>query len=292
MSVKFFKNFIPFKLVQYFRYIVYLFLNFPTNISGMLGLVKNKRRILFVAAIPKSGSTWVEKFMSSLPNCLIRPINGSPKIISEQNLPKNSFNCFPKFGFSTVKTHINPNLSNFNVLSANDINKILVIYRDPRDCAISRYYHLLRYPKKNHEIHAKPNYQKISKNEAIDHSINIVIKENIPWISGWFDYAKENPNNCLLISYEDLYDSPVDQFYKICKFYSFPIKKNKVKHIVSSLDERRGNLNDLGKNHKLGEGSTFRKGGHGIWRKEFSEDQKKYFYEHAEKDLLRFGYKN
>ena len=86
MSVKFFKKFIPFKLVQYFRYIIYFFLNFPTNIRGILGLFKNKRRILFVAAIPKSGSTWVENFLSSLPNCLIRPINGSSKLISEQNL--------------------------------------------------------------------------------------------------------------------------------------------------------------------------------------------------------------
>ena len=72
-----------------------------------------EENILFVAGYPKSGTTWVENFISNIPGYNPRELNGDPEIIRLQNLPDDAFKWFPKSGYSSIKTHTNPNENNF-----------------------------------------------------------------------------------------------------------------------------------------------------------------------------------
>lgn len=68
------------------------------NVRPFLLAMINKnydRKIYFIAALPKSGSTWLEQFMTKLENIIVRPINGDSSVIMNHNIEDGAFNCFP-----------------------------------------------------------------------------------------------------------------------------------------------------------------------------------------------------
>ena len=114
------------------------------NIRSYFGKNFGDTHIIFVAGYPKSGATWIENFISNIPGYSPRNLSGSKEIIRFHNLPKEAFNDFPKYSFSSVKTHVSPDSKNIEILLNKGIKKILIVYRDPRDIAISQYHHIYK----------------------------------------------------------------------------------------------------------------------------------------------------
>jgi len=157
---------------------------YKEDILSKLNYYNYKHRILFIAGLPKSGTTWVENFFFNVPGYCPRKISGDPNIIIKQDLPYNAFEKIPKYGYSYIKTHVNPTEENFKILENANIKKIIVMIRDNRDVSISRYYHRLKRPKKPNE----PNYldyRKMDIDEALFNSIELDINKSMPWIKGW-----------------------------------------------------------------------------------------------------------
>ena len=81
-------------------------------------------------------------------NDLIPTNNVFHKLINpRRSMPKEAFNDFLKYSFSYVKTHVSPDSKNIEILLNKGIKKILLVYRDPRDprdIAISQYYHIYK----------------------------------------------------------------------------------------------------------------------------------------------------
>lgn len=243
--------------------------------------------IIFVAGLPKSGTTWVENFLTMVGGYSIRPISGDPNIIINNDLPVNAFELFPEGEYSFIKTHANPSVQNIEVIKSAGITKILIMYRDIRDVTVSRYFHLLKFPKGPDEPYAV-DYNRISKEEGMKHSATIVIDRMVPWIDGWIEEARLNPEKYLVIKYEQLLEDPAREFGRINTFFDLGMSENKIERILRKLQEMKKRVLDIDRGH--GQKSTFRKGIIGDWKNHFNPEVKKLFKERVGDFLIKLGY--
>ncbi|MHA1381694.1 MAG: sulfotransferase domain-containing protein, partial [Candidatus Helarchaeota archaeon] len=107
---------------------------------------KYKQNILFVAGLPKSGTTWLENMLASYPGITpIMPYQVTKhemkyKSSIEYDLPKGVFEPL-KNGLYVMKMHIYGSNHNVNILKKNNI-KYCIIYRDLRDAAVSHCFYV------------------------------------------------------------------------------------------------------------------------------------------------------
>ena len=224
-------------------------------------------KIIFIAGLPKSGTTWVENFISRVPGYTPRTLTGDRGYINNHGIPMDGFQNFPENEYSCIKTHAEPTSKNLEALKANGVEKVIVQYRDPRDVAISRYHHILKNPKQPHEINYA-DYSNMSFDDGLSHSIEVIKEEYIPWIQNWINIIKEEPSKYCIIKYEDLYDNPVDSFIKVSNFYKLNLTPEQIKTILEDLEFMKNKFNI---SSKAGQKSTFRKGGYNNWKSVFSQ---------------------
>lgn len=267
---------------------IYEIKNIQEDFKSYFGKYNYPHRIIFIAGLPKSGTTWVENFFTKIPGYVIRSLSGDQKYINNHGIPSNGFKYFPKKCYSCIKTHANPTIENFKALNKNGIDKIIVIYRDPRDVAISRYFHFCKSPKKPSEPYYM-DYNSMDKKDAIKHSILIIKKEFFKWINGWLDYAKQNPDKILIIKYEEMYFNTFITFKKICLYYEINLND---KHIYLILDSLKDMKKEFNTNKIAGLKSTFRKGGSGGWKDHFTKEHIDLFTSEDKEMLKKFGYDN
>ena len=257
------------------------------DLQALTGKYNYPYHKIFIIGLPKSGTTRIENFFYNIPGYASRPIYGDPWIILNQDLPENAFKYFSDKLYSYAKTHTNPNENNLKVLNRNKIEKIILIYRDPRDVAISRYFHLLSHPKKLWEPHLI-DYNKLSEKEGIMHSIKIICDEYIDWILRWQKIALQEPERFLVLTFEDMLNDPLNCLQKINLFYKLNFNINYLIKILNKVDSymKKG----FNVNKTSGTRSTFRKGKIGDWKNYFSTEHIKYFKKEAGNKLIEIGY--
>lgn len=148
------------------RYHIRIFIN---DMKALVGLYAYPTKVIFVAGLPKSGTTWLENYISHIPGYNPRILFGSSALLMENRLPTNAFLKIPKHGYSAIKTHILP--TNVNVLVKNNITKIIIMYRDLRDVAVSLYYFLRDNPWEHSDDQA--DYKSMSKEQGLSHIVNV-----------------------------------------------------------------------------------------------------------------------
>ena len=231
-------------------------------------------KIIFFAGYPKSGTTLIENFICMLPGYSGRSIHGSKSTIQMHNLPDNAFNGITDNCFAAFKTHLIPSTSNISILLKNKINKVLIMYRDPRDIALSQYYHIIS-PKPwgaNHPMYSE--YTNLSKEDGITKSLNLVISEYADWVDGWHKANQDFEElDCLFITYEDLKINQNRVISRITNHFGVNVKENHATKIFAKALQKK-NPSIFG-SLLPGMRTTFRKGNIGDWKKEFTEDQKK-----------------
>lgn len=255
------------------------------DILSIIGYYEYPVKIIFVAGYPKSGTTWVENFLYQLPGYVPRALTGDKKIIVNQDLPSDAFKIFSKKGYSYVKTHCNPTPENIKILKENNINKVILMWRDPRDIIISRYFHLLKKPKQPWE----PNYMdytKVSKNNGLMNSIEVVSSDINEWIKGWKNIMKNNVIKCLLITYEDLLRNPKKSFRSILDFYGINYNESDLDKYI----EKAGKKKKFNIGRSPGHQATFRKGISGDWKNHFTDEHKEKIKEKMGNLLIELGY--
>jgi hypothetical protein len=272
------------KFMKHPKYHLYLF---TEDVLSLLNHYTYKHKIIFIAGLPKSGTTWVENFFFNVPGYRPRDLTGDNNVYLKLNLPENAFEKFPKEGYSFVKTHIKATKENLKILKKTGINKIIIMFRDPRDIVISRYYHILNKPKKPGEPH-NVSYKEMKIDDGLFHSMNVVFSDFIPWIEGWLAIAKSDPKNYLIIRYEDLLTDPINHFKKMLEFYSIEFDQKQLDDILTKTQNMK-NKKFLAP-YMVGESSTFRKGIAGDWKNHFNDEHKKMFKEKAGDFLIELGY--
>lgn len=259
-------------------------------IFDLINIIKIKKnyedRFIFVSGYPKSGTTWIENFISNLPYYSPRNLFGSKEIIKKHELPYNAFDFIPKWSLSSIKTHINPSNNNINILLNNKITKLVILYRDPRDIIVSNYYYLKKFPIAEHNyIHTLDKY------DALNLTIKYFGNDFKDWITNWkkINNDKNIKLKFLFLKYEDFLSDQNKSFKKILDFYNIDIKKKTLTKLIYKTNNISKNF---GKslNKFPGNKSTFRSGNKKSWVNELSIDQKLLIKDILGEVLIDLGY--
>ena len=250
------------------------------------GFYHYPHRILFVAGIPKSGTTLVENFLFQIPGYCPRELSGDTGVLNAKNLPSNAFEHVPPDRYSFFKTHVNPTDRNIEVMRRAGIRRVVVMFRDPRDIAISRYFHYAQggYAWPPDEL---PPSGHLTEEEGISGCIEVVLKEFLPWMSAWRARAQADPENHLVLSYEHLVSSTTDTLQEVLLFYSIDVDAAAMTRMVSRARAIGGGHMRAG---LPGMRSTFRKGAIGDWKRSFTAAQKARFKQVGAQWLIDWGY--
>ena len=238
-----------------------------------------KHKIIFVAGLPKSGTTWLQKMLGMVPGSHVRPVYDPSRAPFFHNVSPMVFDLMPAYSYSIIKLHTKYTDYNFKTL-VNKVGKFVVLYRDLRDMCISRYFHVLN--QKDHR-HNKL-YHTLSQEDSLFHCMNIVKNEYIDWVQGWHEKAKNN-SNILEIRYEDLNSNVSETMKSILAFFDIPTDEDFLRKIKETQLKKAVNLKE-----SLAEGSTKRKGVVGDWKNYFNEDHKNYFKKIAGGLLISLRY--
>ena len=253
---------------------------------------KYKYNIIFIAGMPLSATTYIKNMIGRIPDYRSRLMPMFRSIRNNQDISNTAFLLTPKWSYSVFKTHLNPKKENIDILKKNKVKKIVVSYRDPRDVVVSRYYRLIKFPKKKYELHSSINYNSISKEDAINHSIELVCKYLIPWVYGWMEISKQNPNMILFCKYEDLIKNPEEQLRKILKFYQVDLDDDLISKIILKTKGSNDMTSNIikGRFQPMALSSNYRKGGKGYWKDEFSQENIDLFNKLAGDALQKLNY--
>jgi hypothetical protein len=234
-------------------------------------------KIIFIAGLPKSGTTWLANMFASVPGYRL----GSPSHVrlKDHNLRQDTFREFDR-RLVIVRMHTPPSQENISTLKQEGI-RYCVLYRDLRDVAISWFYYV-----KNEQEHFLHNTVKdMSLNEGIEFFAENRLGGYASWIRGW----RENRDrlNSIEITYEALLQDTRTVFAELARFFSIKLSDRLLDKIVRVHSFRSQAGRDRGEEDIT---SFLRKGIEGDWKNHFSETHKQRFKEIAGDLLIELGY--
>ncbi|KAK1798473.1 hypothetical protein P4O66_006776, partial [Electrophorus voltai] len=153
--------------------------------------------------------------------------------------------------------------------------KILVVFRNPKDTAVSYYHFMNKNPV-------------LPKVESWDKFFSNYINGEVPWGS-YFGHAlawekRMDDPNVMVVTFEELKENLPEGIRKVADFFSFPLTDEQVKNIAEE-----STFSAMVESSKTSHGPfskvIFRKGEVGDWRNHFSEAQSKQMDEEFKKKL-------
>lgn len=261
------------------------------DVLAKAGYYKYDHHIIFLAGMAMSGSTWMKNLLARIPGYYTRETPMPKDVQYNQDICDSAFSHTPGYGYTLFKTHLNPTRSNLDCIDRHGVTKILITYRDLRDIVVSRYHRLVGSPKAK-DAPDYIDYCAMSKEKALDHSLEMVATYYVDWIRGWLDIAAKDPERYLFVRFEDLRVDTVGTYKKVLSFYGISLPDELVAKNVEAARGKGG----LRKNRKVGQilpfafSSNFRAGTSGHWRQELSADQITHCKELLGPILIELGY--
>jgi adenylylsulfate kinase len=238
------------------------------------------RKVLFVAGLPKSGTTWMSKLLGMIPGYYERTIYDPSRMMMFHDISSMVFELMPPYAHSVIKLHTKYSSENFAVITSY-LDKFIVMYRDLRDMAVSRYFHVL-----NEESHRHYQlYDQMSQEDGILHSINITRQAFVSWVKDWHEVALAHPDAIIEVRYEELHADVRGTMNRILRFFDIPVDDGLLEQMAATQLKTPVDLKE-----SLSRGDTRRKGIVGDWRNLFTQKHKDYFKEVAGNLLIELGY--
>jgi hypothetical protein len=239
--------------------------------------------VLFIAGLPKAGTTWMKNLLGAVPGYKVRWPYDPDNCVYDHDVCEGVFANLPWDLYSVVKLHTRFTPANLKVIEKFGLRTV-IMYRDLRDQCISRYFHVLNEPAHRHHKY----YTESSKETGLSHAIEITLEEYLPWIQGWLPILAKYPDRFLEVRYEDLRSSPRTVLSRVLNFYEIEHSDTLVNGIVGdSIARTKFNLSaNLRKKGK----STARKGIIGDWRNHFTPPHVDRLKAGAGKFLIELGY--
>ncbi|CAI9557459.1 unnamed protein product [Staurois parvus] len=216
---------------------------------------------IMMAAYPKCGSNWSIMLLHSMVHT-VHNKQPCPLIPIIEFKSPNKFEILKADSSPRVlATHFN-----YDQIPKSFFEKkvkILVIFRNPKDTAVSMFH----FYNNNPEI---PNYN------SFDDFFPDFMSGKVAWGS-YFDHAivwnkHLNKDSVLLMTFEDMKEDLEGSIKKISEFFSLPLTEEQVKIIAD-----KGTFKSMKENSKNTHGEMgkviFRKGDVGDWKNYFSEAQ-------------------
>lgn len=268
-----------------------LALLFPRYYSSLIkGKLQSKKfgkeyrqKTLFIAGLPKSGTTWLERMLTSYPG--ITPILPYEATIYEMTHKSSCEYDFGekmldhlKGGLFLIKMHSHGSAKNVARLGKNGI-KYCIIYRDLRDIAVSLCFYVKRNP-----FHPEnQRYRNLSVNESLKYFCQTRLDEYANWIRSW--QKNRSIEDSVVITYEELRNCPFATFTKVLRLFQLNASDEKTRRIIDnySVSKKKDNK---GKNSE----AFFRKGITGDWKNYFDEELKRLVKDKVGDFLVELGY--
>lgn len=265
---------------------------FISDSSSSFGYYNYLYRIIFLAGMPMSASTWMKNLLARIPGYYTRNTPMPVDVAVNQDICDSAFKHVPKHGYTLFKTHLNPTNENLECIFRNGVEKVVITYRDFRDVAIAHYHRLMEFPRALVDPTYTIDYRTMSKEKAMDHNIENIASTFVPWIRGWFDIANKNPEKYLLIKFEDLKNDTIGEFGKVLQFYGINLSDKKIIEIIEEA-KGRGNMKDnmaAARILPLGYSSNFRSGTIRSWENELTGAEIEKCKKFLGSALIEFGY--
>lgn len=244
------------------------------------------QKVLFVAGLPKSGTTWLERMLSTYPGFhdLLIPDVASHEIASggshDYELPPD---LFPRLENMLVvtKMHVHGSPHNVDTLRAARV-RYAVLYRDLRDVAVSHIFYVRQTP-----WHPEyPLYAKHSLEEGLALFADRTLVPFANWIRSW--HVNADPEASLIVRYEDMLSDAFAVMTRVARHFQLDDSEATIASIVGAHSFQR-----LSGGRARGEddsASFFRKGVAGDWRNYFATALKDAYKERIGAFLIEYGY--
>lgn len=188
--------------------------------------------LLFVAGLPKAGTTWVERMLASVPgygSLLIPEVNrhelrhGSSH---DFELPSNFTSRFDRM-LVVTKMHVHGSIHNCRVLRAGGV-PYAIVHRDLRDVAVSHVHYVRSTPW--HPEHS--TYAALDVMEGLRHFGETLLAEYAEWVRSW--HRNRDPASSTIVSYEEMLEDASAALSRIVKVFELPLDADDVDTIVEA----------------------------------------------------------
>lgn len=245
-----------------------------------------RQNTLFIAGLPKSGSTWLRKMVSSYPGFheLLIPEASIHDLATgeshEYDLPADMFSRFRDM-LVVTKMHVHGSPHNVEVLRAANV-KYVVLHRDLRDVAVSYFFYVRQTP-----WHPKyPLYARLSVLEGLEAFAKRTLLAYVDWVRSW--HENRDPEMGLELRYEQMLSDTAAVMTCVAEHFELDSSPETIGRIVEmhsferlSGGRRRGQESD---------NSFFRKGVTGDWRNHFTPELREIYKELVGDFLIESGY--
>lgn len=242
--------------------------------------------VLFVAGLPKSGTTWLERMISSYPGYhdLLIPDVARWELSTggshDYDLPADMFSRFRDMLVLT-KMHVHGSEHNARVLREAGVPYV-VLYRDVRDVAISHFYYVRQTP-----WHPEyPDYESRSLTDGLQLFSERMLPEYAKWVRSWHERC--DPERGFITRYEDLLADTHGTMTRIASHFGLDDSKERIDELVDAHSFKR-----MSKGREQGEGSEksfFRKGVAGDWKNQFTPELRQTYKDLVGDFLIEFGF--
>ena len=247
---------------------------------------QHEQGLLFVAGLPKSGTSWVESMLASfpgfqeimLPRVIFHEVRhgGSHGYeLSEDELSRLQTGLF------VLKLHVHGSSNNAEVLRRLNLRHVIV-YRDLRDVAVSHYFYVRRTPW--HPEHRA--YRDLDVREGLEHFCETLLRPFAEWIEGWHQHADERLAR--IVRYEDLLEDALGELCTLKDHFGIATDYEEVKSIQEAHSFSR--MSGGRERGSSDQGSFVRKGVSGDWKNHFTPRLERRFESVAGRALELGGY--
>ena len=229
--------------------------------------------ILFIAGLPKSGSTWIERMVASYPGFheYLLPTVAKHELETggshDFELPKGMFDNLKNMLVLT-KMHSHGSKNNVEVLGEAGINYV-ILHRDLRDVAVSYHFYVRNTP-------WHPEY-KHHHNATTQEGISVfgtrMLPAYIKWVQSWRENA--DPECSIQLRYEEMLIDPIIGMTRVATLFDLDSSSKTIEQIVSvhSFKKMSGGR-DTGDTSST---ASVRKGIAGDWKNHFTPELREQF---------------
>ena len=224
--------------------------------------------VIFVAGLPKSGTTWLERMLGSFPGYseVLIPDVAAYELSSggsdKYDLPPGMFDRFRGMLVLT-KMHVHGSEHNVRVLADAGV-PYAVLFRDLRDVAVSNIHYVANTPWHPEHPHYKGADTERGLHVFADRG---TLADYAGWIRSW--RANRDPERSIELRYEDLLADPFGRLRAVADHFELAATDEEIERIVEANSFKR-----LSQGRDQGEQATdssfFRKGVAGDWVNHFT----------------------